>query len=330
VTIKKRRVEFDREKILSIVSSSGSTVAINQGDERQQGKLLEGNFMLANLGCLLSIHTTDAIALDNIESSFALPGALTISLLLSGSIEAQIDGQDLNLSSDNGASGLLWSHSQPAQLSRRSIVGQRVRKVNITINTHELKKLYRNDLGGEFTDSLAALIFTKELQILPWQPANSSVRCAEDILAMGNNISLLDKLSTNIWALHIVHDALQQCESAAQLHSTGLNARDVERARLAEQYIIANLTQDIHLSDIAKATAMSVSTLQRVFKGCRAVTVMEFMRTKRLENARLAISKNGMPVSQAAYEAKYTSAANFSTAFLREFGYTPSSCVSSL
>jgi AraC-like DNA-binding protein len=99
------------------------------------------------------------------------------------------------------------------------------------------------------------------------------------------------------------------------------------RARKARDYILRSIGEPMALGDIASRNGMSISTLQRVFKTCFGTTVHEFVRTRRLELARLALLDKGLTVGEAAFQAGYSSPANFSTAFQRAFGYRPSACL---
>jgi AraC-like DNA-binding protein len=60
-----------------------------------------------------------------------------------------------------------------------------------------------------------------------------------------------------------------------------------------------------------------------LFHAAHGTTVFHYIRTQRLEQARLALESGDVSIAQAAYVAGYTSAANFSTAFKRRFGFTP-------
>ena len=52
--------------------------------------------------------------------------------------------------------------------------------------------------------------------------------------------------------------------------------------------------------------------------------VMEYMRARRLEKARLALERGEVGISGAAALAGYRSEANFATAIRRRYGLTPS------
>ena len=64
--------------------------------------------------------------------------------------------------------------------------------------------------------------------------------------------------------------------------------------------------------------------MQTAFKATYNSTIADFSRELRLQNARAAIERDGISVGEAAYIAGYSNPANFSTAFKRFFGLSPS------
>ena len=52
-------------------------------------------------------------------------------------------------------------------------------------------------------------------------------------------------------------------------------------------------------------------------------TIFEYARNRRLEKGRAALENDGVSVTEAAFLAGYSSAANFATAFKRAFGVPP-------
>ncbi|WP_425487890.1 helix-turn-helix transcriptional regulator [Microvirga lupini] len=68
---------------------------------------------------------------------------------------------------------------------------------------------------------------------------------------------------------------------------------------------------------------MSTSSLQRHFRAAFGMTVFEFIRNEKLNEAWRLLMQEGISVGEAAYRAGYSSAANFTTAFKRRFGVLP-------
>ena len=286
---------------------------------------IEGRCSFEQLDLELQIHANDSLEKRTVHKQFMIPPSLTVALMLEGDLDVALDGQPLGMSARHGVTGYLWLNRQPARLDRWLRSGQRIRKVAISLPAEQLSMLM-----GENEASLTCWLTDNEsaFSLLEWIPSAHAIRHAEEILAAEVESNVLDKLSSGIAALGLLRHALSQCHTMpAKAITTRLNTRDTKRARQIREYILEHIHDNLSVDALANQVGMSVSTLQRLFKNAYQMTAMEFVRTRRLELARLALLEQGITVSEAAYQAGYSSPANFSTAFQREFGYTPSACI---
>lgn len=76
------------------------------------------------------------------------------------------------------------------------------------------------------------------------------------------------------------------------------------------------------LEQIAAAVGASASTLQRQFQAAQGISVFAWQRQRKLQQAHAALQR-GVSISEVAWQAGYSSTANFTTAFRRQFGMTP-------
>lgn len=109
-------------------------------------------------------------------------------------------------------------------------------------------------------------------------------------------------------------------EGESRAQPAAFNRQQSERIR---DYVLAHLHEDLSLSDIARAIGTSTSSVQRHFKDFFNMTVSDFIRNERLEIARDALERQGIPISQAAYLAGYNNPSSFTTAFKRRYGQSP-------
>ncbi len=94
--------------------------------------------------------------------------------------------------------------------------------------------------------------------------------------------------------------------------------RDLE-AEVARHLDDAGFSPDL----LARACGMSLRSLQRLCREMLDCSPRDFIRARRMQAARSALEQGGASVTQAAWIAGYSSAANFGTAFKRAFGVTP-------
>jgi len=76
------------------------------------------------------------------------------------------------------------------------------------------------------------------------------------------------------------------------------------------------------LPELARRAGTSVSALRKGFKAAFGLPVAAYIRKRKLEQAHQCLER-GLSVSEVANRFAYTSAANFATAFKRQFGYPP-------
>ena len=97
------------------------------------------------------------------------------------------------------------------------------------------------------------------------------------------------------------------------------------RINRAIQYIEANLTNKISLSEVADVSHFSAYHFHRIFTGIVGETVNDYIVRRRLEGAaNLLIFKTELSVTQVALDSGFSSAANFSKAVKLHFGFSPS------
>jgi AraC-like DNA-binding protein len=87
------------------------------------------------------------------------------------------------------------------------------------------------------------------------------------------------------------------------------------------------LDQDIAASppirELARRVGMSAVTLRRLFKATFGVTIIEYVRDRKLDAARIMLAEGRLQVGEIAYRVGYSDQANFTTAYRRRFGYPP-------
>ena len=89
-------------------------------------------------------------------------------------------------------------------------------------------------------------------------------------------------------------------------------------------YIEDNLTENITLTDIAAHFYVSVSFLSLIFKTVCGMTIMEYIRNRRLTLAGEELSTSNIRIIDLAYKYGYETPEAFTKAFTRFYGFPPS------
>lgn len=116
--------------------------------------------------------------------------------------------------------------------------------------------------------------------------------------------------------------AVQLVQGASQRIPTGQMLSSGQKRRL-QDFIEANLDQDVSLDDLAQVAAISVSHLKALFRRSFGVPAHQYVIHRRVERARLLLDQNEMPLSQIALEAGFAHQSHMARSMKRVLGITP-------
>lgn len=91
----------------------------------------------------------------------------------------------------------------------------------------------------------------------------------------------------------------------------------------ARTHLLKSLSTTLPMKELEKLTGTNSKHLNLAFKATVGVTVYEYLREERMQEARLLLQQTQQPVQDIAYEVGFTDSANFATAFKDRFGLTP-------
>ena len=91
-----------------------------------------------------------------------------------------------------------------------------------------------------------------------------------------------------------------------------------------QDFIENNKSEEISLSDLARASLFSPWYAYRLFRDYLGLTPTEYIRKCRLTQAAKQLRSGKVKVIDAAYDAGFANVDTFTRAFYREFGLNPS------
>ena len=122
-------------------------------------------------------------------------------------------------------------------------------------------------------------------------------------------------------ALGLIAEALTAC--AGETRCASMRARDLDAVWEVRRIMERDPLGDHTLTSLARAVAVSPSSLKAKFPMVFGTTVVAFLRDLRLDIARSALQHGRWSIAEAAYAVGYNHPSNFSTAFKRKFGHSP-------
>lgn len=290
--------------------------------------LMKGSFRKSTIRRGLTFHYSDLTSLRDLNTKTEASPHLGIKLFFQGGIAARIGHLDIPMPSEQPGgswvpSATLFHQREHEVFARHAAAGDRTRKLSIKILPEWLES------GDVFADGEASGLkrFTgHKLAARSWSPSRTLLALAEQMI---NPPALEPYLARLYMESRIIGVIAEAFGLLSEDHSAGgrttLSLAERRRLRKAEEMLLDyKSTPSIEI--LASEIGVSVNTLQRLFQAAYGTSVFSHIRDRRLEQARLALETEGLAIAQAAHIAGYTSPANFSTAFKRRFGFSPSQC----
>ncbi|CAI8890004.1 GlxA family transcriptional regulator [Pseudomonas sp. IT-P294] len=101
------------------------------------------------------------------------------------------------------------------------------------------------------------------------------------------------------------------------------HAEPTSAVALVQLYVLANLTGDLTIADLANAANMSARNFSRVFAKEAKVTPAEFVEQARVDAARVLLESTRSPLKTVAYQCGFRDAQHMRSVFNRRLGVTP-------
>ena len=276
--------------------------------------VLDGTIRLQALPCGAKICASDVTYLKGAEHVGELPRSFTIVHILDGVATDCELGSGNRLHVSAGCTATV-SVADSAQLSEHCTAGQRSRSILVHSRPEDLA-------DEQLADRMNAAI--KSTGLAPMTVSTRSSALARELFAPSLDGDV-GRLLAESCALELL------ARSLANVHQNGHDRTPVlsrqERARIlkVQDLLIAEPGRPYRLCDLAREAGVGVTTLKTKFPLVTGKPVFEFLRDVRLERAHAGLESEGWTVAQAAHFVGYTHQSNFSTAFRRKFGVSPSS-----
>ena len=309
--------EQDMVRVGELARRLGSPVRLAEQGPGQR-PLFQGRLSWQQLRSGLSLHCSDCIELHDFSTQVEVSPRLSLVLFMHGDGQAQYDDRRLQVAPRPGRpEGLAIALTEPATFTRQAHAGQHIRKLSICLTPE-----WFESGGFDAHAGIRRLIEpSQHLALHRWTPTAPLLALAEGVMQQDAGSDLLSHLQQEVRVLGLVHGVIEQL--------AGEPARPL-RQRPHQQRLVQRTLELLHsgeadgwsLEQIAAAVGASASTLQRQFQAAQGMSVFAWQRQRKLQQAHAAL-QGGTSISEAAWQAGYSSTANFTTAFRRQFGVTP-------
>ncbi|MBZ9557448.1 MULTISPECIES: AraC family transcriptional regulator [unclassified Modicisalibacter] len=281
--------------------------------------LLRGAMRFADLQPGLRLRLADVEDRYDMVTRAELPAGVKIALVIDGEARVSYGGQTLALGPSAPSTGALVSLPEATPFVRQGRAGGHERTLILSLAPDWLSR-HGYPLATD-----------RRVRVTRWSPSPGLQRLATRLFDARLTVAPdpAHHLQLSGFALAMAGEAFTTLsEQAEKAEHGGCIAGEERRPpdrRLQRLMALVDSGEVHRLSqeDVARHVGMSLSSLQRRFRACYGESLGRFLRRRRLETGLAALRNEGVSVEAAAILAGYSSAANFATAFKREFGARP-------
>lgn len=296
-------------------------------DVQTQKAIMDGHFSFNYHHNGLSIHCVRAKELQNISTSLELQPGLSFNLIFKGQVNFSLAGQTYQLGHSNlqKVECTAISIQRPEILTRYMQQDMEVHKVNLYVQRSWLEQHCKMPQHLQQIEQL----FQNHAKVHSWSASKSLIKKANAFFTLPQQDLLTSQLNSEYQAIQLLSSCLQDLGGILDWQTPLTEKPQLlnQPQPQLKQRIDDRLSEYRSLDDIAASLGYSVSTLQRRFKRSYHMTVIEYIRQRRLEMARAALTIEGLSIGEAAYLAGYKHPSNFVAAFKKRFAITPSGLI---
>lgn len=274
---------------------------------------LEDGFQLVKSDIEFVRDTAFPVSIDSV---------LKFQFRLQGEGSLKIDGgEDIQLREYSG--GVLL---QPAGLEKLECyrAGVHERAVTLLVSPEYLRSKLPalvNEAPSPLTFYLDAKIDEVFSAVLPMTPEIIAAAQALYQPAVKPNFATVYRQSR---AQELLIYCLELLTTSSPENAINLKSRDIDHITEARAIIERNIESPPPIRDLARSVGINESKLMAGFKQLYNQTIHEYIQTLRMNRAKELLATTDLSITQIAFEVGYEFSSNFTTAFKRHFGVTPS------
>lgn len=298
-----------------MATASGTLHRFNSANKHLN--VMEGEFKYSYNFSGVSVHSSRVFERQTMSSSLELNPGLSFNILLEGEINFDIGDTKHHLGhhykNDVECSAYVLNHAE--MFTRYLNAGRSIAKVNVSVDKSWLEARCTSREDHRYL----AEVFSNHGALSFWKADERVIELASSLIFDRKN-GLLGMMELESKAIELINHSLDVLHKTIKISAVEFEEGSSFDFKTA---IDSCLSSCQSLDEIATKLKISVSTLQRKFKQKYDMTVIEYVRLKRLDMARSAIKLQGLSIGEAAYVAGYNHTSNFVTAFKKQFYLTP-------
>lgn len=284
--------------------------------------ILEGKLCFDTLPSDIQIHCCDVIEKQHAFSSAEIKPCVSINILLEGKVSFKLGNRPFQfMAHEKKPISFINVVSKNEIFTRTLVANQTVKKVNLRVDKQWLLNRSPSIQESEKIEQLfnqGTMVYQPQiLQILP--------DLAKDLMLNWSIKKLDNQIISEQLALKIIGLCIPALlkEQKPSVKSESKQPIITSKEQSFFNQFDALAIQNLSLKETAQALGVSVSTLQRRIKLKYQVTAIEYIRHKKLHEAKRSLIIDGLSIGEIAFNAGYNHTSNFVIAFKKRFNITP-------
>ena len=124
--------------------------------------------------------------------------------------------------------------------------------------------------------------------------------------------------------LSLCFKAIIDLESNLDNPERGLTQRDIDRMHKAREILEQDYISPPTIGELARQVGVNEAKLMHLFKLLFGQTIFDYAQNMRMDKAKEMLEATERSITEIAFDVGYEYSSNFTTAFKRRFGVTPS------
>jgi AraC-like DNA-binding protein len=314
--------EFSGKEISRKVIDAGYKNTYISSNKTEVKQSIKGDLQFFSLPCGFNIHYGEITENTDFHSTSEMNACMSINILFEGEVSFALSGQKFEFKTIDDPLLFVNIINSKDIFTRFFVKNRKSKKLNITVNKEWLIDRCTSQTQREQVKN----IFLDTRVVKHWQ-------CPDEILSMARTLFTKSSFHEDEYQWELEHLAFQLFQSIYPLILSGspkkpsINPNQQysiqHGSSLYEDKLAEMLYEPIQLDQIALKLGASISTLQRHFKTRHQLTIKEYIRNQKLEQARRALLFENKTIGEVSYNAGYKHTSNFVSAFKKYFSITP-------
>jgi AraC-like DNA-binding protein len=218
-------------------------------------------------------------------------------------------------------------HPEGLEKQEHYLAGEHERSVTLICESHFLRGLFAtaaNDLPAALRG------YMLDDQATPYRnrlPMRTDMVTAANMILSTPLLGALRRCYIQARALELLVLSLQACiEAEANIDNPerGLSRRDIERMHKTRELLESRYVNPPTIGELARLIGLNEAKLMHDFKQLFGQTIFDFTQNLRMDEAKRLLESTDRSITEVAFDVGYEYSSNFTTAFKRRFGITPS------